>query len=136
MSQYLTPEVTTLIITAIVIPFFVQITRYITKLICTKVDELQTRLHNDTVNHLIDHAEDAVITAVDSVSQTFVNSLKNDGKFDQDSAKQAFGMAKDKAISMLGNDAKVALNEAHGDIDSWIENKIETYVKANKQSPI
>lgn len=132
IETFLTPEVTAILITVVLLPFIATITRYVTKLLCTMVDELQKRIQNDKINHYIDHAEDAITTAVDSVTQTFVSSMKSKGIFTKEAALEAFNMAKNQAIQMIGTDARLAITEANGDLDIWIKNKIEAYIKNEK----
>jgi len=131
-KDILTPEITAIIITAVVLPFLVNVSRYLVKLLCVKVDELQTRIENDKVNHYIDHAEDAIITAVDAVTQTFVTTLKDKGEFNEAAAKEAFNKAKEQAIILISEDAQEAITDIKGDFDVWVSNKIESYVINNK----
>jgi vacuolar-type H+-ATPase subunit H len=94
---------------------------------------MQKNIHNDKINHYIDRAEDAVMTAVDSVSQTYVDVLKQKGEFTEDSRKEAFDKAKEQALLMISEEGKNIITEVHGDVDVWLTNKIENYVKNNKR---
>ena len=124
----------TVIISVFVLPILVKLSKLVTSLLCAKIDEIQKNIHNDKVNHYIDHAEDMIITSVDAVTQTYVNSLKASKGFGEAEQKEAFDKAKTKAMTMIGTDAKEMLTSVYGDMDEWVGNKIETYVKANKDN--
>ncbi|MNN98883.1 hypothetical protein D3C81_2183900 [compost metagenome] len=67
------------------------------------------------------------------MNQTFVEASKKQGTFDDAAMAQAFQLAKTKAISIMGEAAREALKMAIGDMDAWIETKIEYFVNRNKQ---
>jgi hypothetical protein len=136
INQYLTPEITSIIITVVLIPFIKQLLTITTTYLISKIDTMQHNIKSEKLNHYIDQAEDAVFTAVDSVSQTYVNSLKKSGSFDVEAQTKAFQEAKSKVLSMIGQEAKETLTEVYGDLDAWINNKIENYVKNSKECKI
>lgn len=78
-------------------------------------------------------AEDAVCTAVTAISQTYVDSLKKSGTFDQAAKEEAFAMAKQKSLAIMGTAGQAALKVTYSDIDAWIDAKIEYYVNVNKK---
>lgn len=129
-------ELINTLLTVVILPFLAVLTKYAVTYFKVKTDQLQSKIQNDKLNGYIDKAEDAVATAVTAVSQTFVDSLKKSGTFDEASAKEAFGKAKDKALLLISQDAKDALKDVYGDLDAWLDNKIEYYVKANAGSGI
>lgn len=132
IGQYLTPELTAILITAVLVPLLKQVVTLITTFLESKIDEMQSNIKSERLNRYIDQAEDAVFTAVDSVAQTYANSLKCSGSFDAEAQKKAFELAKTKALSMIGEAAKSTLKDNFGDLEVWIENKIETNVKNSK----
>lgn len=121
------------IMTLIVIPLLPIVSAYVIALIRKKTHAIEQQISNDKVNNYIGIAEDAVCTAVISVGQTYVDSLKKAGTFDQIAQQQAFTLAKQKAITIMGAAAQRALNSAYADTDAWLDNKIEYYVNVNKK---
>lgn len=83
---------------------------------------------NDRNMKYLAMAERAIVAAVTDVNQTFVGSLKAEGKFDAEAQAQAFDMCKDRVVAALGNDAKTALLNVVGDIDVWLASEIENAV--------
>ena len=95
----------------------------------TKIDEVQKRIHNETINNLIDHAQTIITTAVTSVSQTYVSKLKEQGAFDGEAAKKA----KQEAINIINElmtiKTRQALADVYGDVNAYIDHAIEDEVK-------
>jgi len=121
-----------IIFTAIVIPLLSTLTVYVVTFIKAKTAELKSKTENDTLDRYIDIAEDAIETAVVSVTQTYVEALKKENKFDAAAQSKALAMARNNAISIMGDTAKKALEQAYGDVNSWIDNNLEYYVNVSK----
>lgn len=98
---------------------------YLIALLRKKTAQLQQEVDNKTANKYIGMACDAVSQAVAFTAQTFVDALKADDAFTKDKQLEAFTMAKDKTIQILGDTAIAALNEIYGDLDLWLTTKIE-----------
>lgn len=133
MKDILTPEVISTIITVCVIPMLGALTKYCIAYIQKKTQELENNIHNDEVKKYVDIAEDAVCTAVAAVSQTMVDTLKKNNTFNQIAAEEAFATAKQQSLAIMGAKAQEILKEAYGDINIWLNNKIEYYVNKNKK---
>jgi hypothetical protein len=71
---------------------------------------------NERINAYLGIATDAVHTAVDMVSQVYVEALKSDGSFDEDEQRRAFEMAKDIAKRVMGEAALQAIEQMSGDV--------------------
>lgn len=87
------------------------------------------KVHNDKINKYIDKAGDIVIQCVDYVNQTYVDALKEEGKFDKAMQMFAFDKCKDNVLHLLNENAKQAVIEVFGDFDFWVESMIETAVR-------
>lgn len=129
MSEY-----TNAIMTAVVLPLLTVVTGYLVAFIKKKIAELEAKINNQKVNKYLDLAEDAVCTAVTAVSQTYVNTLKNNSQFDQTAQQAAFNKAKDKALVIMGTATQEVLKSLYNDFDAWLDSKIEYYVNTSKSS--
>ena len=69
---------------------------------------------------------------VDTVSQTYVDRLKKEGKFTKESQEIAFDRAKDSVKSLLDTRTRDILSSVYSDLDKWIEIQIESYIKSSK----
>ncbi len=67
-----------------------------------------------------------------ATTQTYVDALKKEGKFDGEAQKVAFQKTFDAVIGILTDDAKEYLGEAVSDLNAYITNKIEANVKYSK----
>jgi len=62
--------------------------------------------------------------------------LKKQGGFTKEKQIEAFNMSKQKALEILGDTAIKALNEIYGDLDSWLNTKIEQVVFESKNTVV
>ncbi|WP_343209484.1 phage holin, LLH family [Anaerolentibacter hominis] len=75
---------------------------------------------------------DIIASVVTCVTQTYVESLKKSGKFDKAAQQTAFETAKHTALAMLSREARELIAKTYGDIDAYLETKIEEYVNLIK----
>lgn len=67
---------------------------------------LNTKIKNDKASNLLTQATTIVLNAVKTVFQTYVDSLKKEGKFDKDAQMNALNKAKDIVLSQIRDDIK------------------------------
>lgn len=102
----------------------------------TKIDEAQKNsklADNEMIDKLIDSAQSTVTRIVSSISQTYVDSLKNSGEFNKEAATIAKDTAIAKATELLSDEAIKAIEIVHGSFDSWLDIVIEDAVKTLKK---
>lgn len=116
----------------VILPIIPLATIYIKKLIETKINEIQTKSNNDMLDKYLQIAEDGIKKAVMSVSQTYVETLKNKGEFTKEAQIKAFEMAKYEFEKIVSLEVKNAVRELTTDYDSWIKNSIESLIKESK----
>lgn len=95
--------------------------------------EKSEKIENEKVRGYVNDAVKAVMTAVTSTFQTYVDSLKKQGKFDEEAQKIAFNTARDTALLLLTQDMRDAVTTVYGDFDTWLAKTIEQFVLANKE---
>lgn len=98
---------------------------YLVALLRKATEALKKKNDNAVSRKYIDMAYEAVNKAVMATAQTFVDALKEEGTFTKDKQIEAFNMAKNTALEILGNEAINALEEIYGDFDTWINTLIE-----------
>lgn len=101
----------------------------------SKIDELQTEKEikdNELLNQYIDMVQQIVYDVVLMVSQTYVDSLKKSGNFNEDAQKQAKDMAIEMAKVLISEEARNAIITVYNDFDGYLESLIESVVKQNK----
>lgn len=95
------------------------------------------RAENETVRKYLEDAADAVGTAVIYTSQTYVDELKNSGKFTRENQEEALRKAVEQAEKLLTAEARAFLEEAYGDLNDYLISRIEAEVRTQKhEAPI
>lgn len=98
---------------------------YAVALIKRGTARIEKQIDNELATKYIDMASEAVSQAVAFTSQTFADSLKQEGAFTKDKQIEAFNIAKNKAMEIMSDAALEAINDIYGDLDVWLETKIE-----------
>lgn len=101
---------------------------YIKSFLQAKIDVLLAGIENEKQKALIEYAVEAIETSVDAVSQTYVSTLKKEGKFDAEAHKKAKELAIAKAKLAIAQESKDAVTAIYGDFDAYIDDKIEAYL--------
>lgn len=96
---------------------------------------LGTKLKNEKAAGYIQKATTIVINAVKSVFQTYVDSLKKSGTFNEEAQKKALEQCKTIIHAQLTEDVKAFLTEAYGDFEVWVNTQIEASINTLKNSP-
>lgn len=116
------------------IPMLGALTTFIVIWIKAKSTELQKKINNDILNKYVQMATDTITNCVIATNQTYVNSLKEQGKFDEAAQKEAFQRTYQAVLLILSDDAKEYLNNAFGDLNKYLQEKIESTVN-NYRTP-
>lgn len=122
------------ILNIILIPVLPIITVYVVALLRKKTADIEAKISSDTAKKYISIAENTIETCVTAVSQTYVETLKKDGTFDSAAQAEAFEMCKQRILSILSDEVKSSLSNLQGDINAYIDSKIEYYVNINKKA--
>ena len=105
---------------------------YLIQYLRRKSEQIIAQTDNMTIKAFLAEATDAVSTVVTYTSQTFVDTLKKEGKFDKDKQQEALNKSLDKAISLLSEPAKKALEDIYRDLGAYLTSKIEAEVRSQK----
>lgn len=108
------------------------ITMYIVKFLKTIFSKVKVETDQTIVKNTIDEALEIVMKVVISTSQTYVDSLKAEGKFDKEAQLVAFNNTKDTIKSLLSDEAKNLIATLYDDIDTWLTIQIESAVREQK----
>lgn len=113
-------------------PLLGVLTTFLIIFIHKKAEELKATTDNELYHKYIDMLEQTISSCVIATNQTYVNALKAEGKFDAEAQKIAFQKTYDSIMAILADDAKEYLNNAIGDLQTYIINQIEAQVNLNK----
>ena len=128
----MTMALLTQIMEVVVIPLLGILTAYVVKIVNAKLEEVSANRKNELEKKYIDMLNDTISDCVIATTQTYVESLKKQGSFDAKAQKEAFNQTYGAVMGILSEEAKKYLNEAIGDLNLYITQKIEAEVKINK----
>ena len=115
-----------------ILPLLGVLTMYIVKFIQVKSTEITNKVDHDLVDKYVAMLAVTIEDCVIATNQTYVESLKQTGKFDTEAQKTAFNMTKNAVMAILSDEAKKYLESAVGDLNEYITQQIEAAVNVNK----
>lgn len=115
-----------------IIPLLSVLTAFFVKWVNVKSNEIKVNIDDATLVKYIDMLNSTITDCVIATNQTYVEALKQQGKFDIEAQKTAFQMTSKAVLDILSDDAKEYLTAAVGDLNVYITKKIEAEVNLNK----
>ena len=128
----MTMELVTQIFEVCIIPLLGVLTAFFVKWVNAKTSELALSRKNEIEKKYIMMLDKTISDCVIATTQTYVDSLKKQGAFDAEAQKVAFNMTYETVVKLLTDEATEYLNEAVGDLNLYITQKIEAEVNLNK----
>lgn len=120
------------ILIAVLLAAIPVITKELGSFLKTKAKEVKNQNELLQLNKYIDYATEIILDVVNSISQTTVDGLKKEGAFTKEKQKEVFEKAREEILSILTEESKEILAAAYGDLDKWLNAKIEATVKSEK----
>ena len=115
-----------------IIPLLGVLTAFFVKWVNAKTAEIADTRKNETEKKYINMLNNTISDCVIATTQTYVDTLKKQGAFDAEAQKVAFTMTYEAVVKLLTDEATEYLNEAVGDLNLYITQKIEAEVNLNK----
>lgn len=125
-------ELITQIFEVCIIPLLGVLTAFFVKWVNAKTAEIADTRKNETEKKYINMLNNTISDCVIATTQTYVDTLKKQGAFDAEAQKVAFTMTYEAVVKLLTDEATEYLNEAVGDLNLYITQKIESEVNLNK----
>lgn len=116
-----------------IIPLLGILVTYLVSYLKTKKEEIKASVSNETAQKYLDMIIDLVTRCVLATNQTYVESLKAQGKFDAEAQKEAFKRTYDAVLALLSEEAKQFIIEMTGDLQTYLTELIESLVHENKE---
>lgn len=126
------PEIVIQIIQVCVIPLLGILTKYLVDYLTAKRDEINFKTDNETAQKYTNMIYQTVVDCVIATNQTYVDSLKKSGSFDEAAQKEAFNRTMNAIMTILSDDAKEYITEATGDLNTYLTQLIESEVNKRK----
>jgi hypothetical protein len=115
-----------------IVPLLAVLTGYLVKYINAKSKQITDASENALVDKYVAMLADTITACVIATNQTYVEAMKKQNLFDADAQKAAFQMTYDSVMSVLTDEAKNYLTSVYGDLNAYIQQKIEAEVNAHK----
>ena len=115
-----------------IIPLLGVLTTFLVRYINAKMKTLVDTISDEKQKKYIEMLNNTITDCVIATTQTYVDTLKKQGKFDKEAQEQAFLMTFNAVSDLLTKESKKYLNEAIEDLDLYIKQKIESEVNINK----
>ena len=113
------------------------LTAYIVVLIRKVGENAAANTENVKAKTYIMEAAEAIAAAVAATNQTYVDALKNAGKFDAEAQKQAAQKALAACLQSISPAAQEFIERAYGDIREYLTTRIEAEVRKQKnEAPV
>ena len=125
-------ELLTQIFEVCILPLLGILTTFFVKWVNARIGEISDNRKNETEKKYFDMLNNTISDCVIATTQTYVDALKKQGTFDAEAQKVAFNMTYEAVVKLLTNEAQIYLNEAVGDLNLYITQKIESEVNLNK----
>lgn len=121
-------EIMSVMFQVCLIPLLGILTKYVIVLINEKISALTAEKNDANFTKYMTLLQDTITDCVLATNQTYVDSLKQQGKFDLEAQKVAFQKTFDSVMNILTADAKEYLQIAIGDLDKYVTERIEASV--------
>lgn len=115
-----------------IIPVLGVLATFLVQYINIKKEEILIKCENELGDKYINLLAETINNCVIATNQTYVESLKAQGKFDVEAQKEAFAKTQDAVLAILSDDAKEYLENMIGDLTLYISQQIEAQVNINK----
>lgn len=115
-----------------ILPLLGVLTAFFVKWVNVKINDLTAKTKNETQIKYLNMLNNTITDCVIATTQTYVDALKKQGAFDAEAQKVAFTMTYEAVVKLLTDEATEYLNEAVGDLNLYITQKIESEVNLNK----
>ena len=103
-------ELITQIMEIVVIPLLGILTTYIVKLVKAKINEISSTKDNELEKKYLSMLSDTITECVIATTQTYVEALKKEGKFDKAAQETAFNKTYTAVLAILSDEAKKYLS--------------------------
>lgn len=114
-------NILSVVVTSIILPIITYIGIRVSKWLNTKIEDEKQRKILETIT-------DIVTRNVSTVFQTYVETLKDNNKFDDEAKERAFDFAKLGIVKELTEESVAFIKENYGDINNWLASKIESTI--------
>ena len=116
------------------IPLLGIATTVLITLIKQKITEGKVKADSEITVKYLGLLEQTVVDCITATNQTYVNALKDKNAFDEAAQKEALARTAAAVKAILSEEAKKYITNFVGDIDAFIQEKIEANIETVKNN--
>ncbi len=122
-----------MISTSVIIGCILLLFYYCMKLLSAVINRGKSTREHKKIDETMSKLDNTILLSVMTVNKSMVDRLKESQSFFQQEKEEAFHEAKDRIMNIINEEEIQCLNTYIGNIDEWINNRIEYYVKILKK---
>ena len=122
-------SIISVVVTSVLLPLITLGGTKLIQLINQKIKDEKTRIILTGLSTIVERA-------VRSVTQTYVDSLKKSGKFDQEAQRIAFSLAKEEVLKELNQETKSFIKTNYGNVNDFVTTQIESTINLIKSKSV
>lgn len=114
------------------IPIIIYVANYAVAFFKAKINDIAEKADNENAKKIIEEANEIVSTCVLATTQTYVDALKKQDKFDADAQKQALKITSEAVFRFMSDEMKGYIEASYGDVEKYIASLIEAKIAQSK----
>lgn len=124
-------------IIAILLSIFIPvITSTLTVILKKWIDNKIKDMEDKQLQSLIKEGTDIILNSVNYVQQTYVDNIKNNTVFTLEEQTEALKQAETRALTLIPKEVASAIDARYGDLDTFVETVIESYIAKKKEKEL
>lgn len=104
----------------------------ITRVITIKMNDMTNKIKDSRKAEFLNWINSVIVQCVDTTTQTYIDTLKKNGNFNEEAQKEAFNRTMTNISALLSEKDLATLGGYVGDTSTWITTSIESYIKNKK----
>lgn len=109
------------------------LTGFLCKWLASLYENNKSKIKNEKVQNILGQVTDMITATVETTTSTYVKGLKAENLFTGEAHKEAFNKTFEAVKKQLTEESLGIIVEVYGDVDTYLTNKIEQAVEANKK---
>lgn len=114
------------------IPLLGLVTSVLVMFVQQKIAESKEKTNSELADKYLGLLEVTIVDCIKATNQTYVNALKGKNAFDAAAQKEALTLTTNAVMAILSAEAKEYLSHFIGDLDKFIQEKVEANIEAVK----